>query len=105
MNALELLRRKRVDIERLCRSYGVVRLRVFGSAATGSWEQGRSDIGLVADFADPSPGIDLFGQQFGLLVQLERLLGCPVDLVDWAAAKGEYFREVVEEQAVDLYAA
>lgn len=36
----------------LCRAYGVKRLDLFGSAATGSFEPGRSDVDLLADFGD-----------------------------------------------------
>ena len=41
-------------IASLCRAYGVKRLHVFGSAATGSFEPGRSDVDLLVDFVESS---------------------------------------------------
>ena len=41
----------------LCQTYGVQKLEVFGSAATGAFDSERSDIVLIVDFADESPGL------------------------------------------------
>ncbi len=105
MNALSLLKSKEPQIEELCRRYGVERLRVFGSALRPDWNERSSDFDFLAEFGTPPPGINLFDQQFGLLADLERLLGHPVDVVDWHAAKKPAFREVAESQAQVVYAA
>lgn len=104
MNPLELLQSKQAQIEELCRRYGVTRLRVFGSAVRDDWNA-QSDFDFLAEFGPPPPGINLFDQQFGLQVDLERLLGRPVDVVDWNAAKKPIFREIASSQAKDVYAA
>lgn len=105
MTALEVLERHRTAIENLCRRYGVSRLRLFRSANRKNWNPATSDFDFLVEFGPPPPGIDAFSQQFGLQVRLESLLGRPVDLVDWNAAKKPYFRQVAESQAVEWYAA
>lgn len=102
---MELLAAHHSEIEALCRKYGVLRLRIFGSALRADWDATRSDFDFVADFGTPPDGINLFRQQFGLIAELERVLGRPVDVVDWAVNEKPYFREVVETTAVELYAA
>ena len=105
MTALEVLERHRPAIEKLCRQYGVRRLRLFGSGSRADWDPSTSDFDFLVEFGPPPPGIDPFLQQFGLLVRLEALLNRPVDLVDWNAAKKPLFRQVAESQAMEWYAA
>lgn len=105
VTALELLETKRPEIEELCRRYGVTRLRVFGSALRPDWDESTSDIDFLVEFGPPPAGVNLFDQQFGLLVDLERLLGVPADIVDWDAAKKPTFRQAAEAQAREVYAA
>ena len=92
-------------IEDLCRRYGVVRLRLFGSALSDSWDAERSDFDFLADFGDPPVGINAFHQMFGFIEEMETLLGRKVDVVDWKAARNPYFRKIAEAQAEELFAA
>lgn len=94
----------REAIARLCRRYGVARLAVFGSAATGDFDPGRSDIDLLVVF-DPASGINRFDAHFGLKEDLEALLGHPVDLVPPAALANPYFARSVEQTRHELFAA
>jgi hypothetical protein len=41
---LPVLDNRRPEIQALCKKYGVLTLDVFGSAATGSFVPGRSDV-------------------------------------------------------------
>ena len=45
----ELVQR-RGQIEHLCRQYGVQRLEAFGSAATGAFRAGQSDLDFLVEF-------------------------------------------------------
>lgn len=101
---IELIERNRPTIERLCRKYGVTRLEIFGSAARGDFEPGRSDLDLLVEFGPQSPA-DLFHRYFGLREELEILLGCGVDLVMLSALKNPYFIRAVNESRATLYAA
>lgn len=105
MGALEHISPKQEDVARLCRRYGVQRLRLFGSAVRGDWDARTSDFDFLAEFGPPPEGVSLFDQQFGFTVELERLLGRPVDVVDWNAAKKPLFRETAQAQAQEVYAA
>ena len=105
MNPLMFLESKKESVGALCQRYGVRRLRVFGSALRPDWDEEASDFDFLAEFGPPPPGINLFDQQFGFQVDLERLLGRPVDVVDWGAARKPIFRQVAEAQAEEVYAA
>lgn len=89
----------------LCQKYGVVRLKLFGSALGHDKNPDSSDFDFAAEFGPPRDGVNLFEQQFGLVADLEQLLGRAVDVVDWTAARKPRFRQWVESQAKELYAA
>ena len=50
-----LIERKRVEIEELCLRYGVERLYLFGSAATGLFRPSSSDLDCIVEMADQQP--------------------------------------------------
>jgi predicted nucleotidyltransferase len=92
------------EIIELCRRRHVRRLDLFGSAASGSFDPGRSDLDFVVEFSgDASRGLG--GDYFGLMVDLETLLGAPVDLIERGAIANGRFKEEVEESQVPVYAA
>jgi uncharacterized protein len=92
-------------IDALCREYGVLRLELFGSAATGEFDPERSDIDFLIEYP--------VGYDFGLWLtryfefkeRLEALLGYPVDLVMVGAMHNPYFSLSVNESRQLLYAA
>lgn len=78
-------------------SYGVVRLRLFGSVARGD-ARPDSDIDLLVEFGRPVGLFDFFRLQH----DLERILGVPrVDLLSPSAIKPS-LREHILEEAVDV---
>ena len=100
----ELIKNRRAGIESLCRRYDVARLDVFGSATTGGFDVTRSDVDFVVEFqrsARWSPA----DQYFGLLEELESLLGRRVDLVCARAMRNPYFIQSVNATRRPLYAA
>ena len=105
VKASAVLSRNQEEIKLLCQKYGVLRLSLFGSALRDDWDPATSDFDFVAEFGAPPRGVNLFDQFFGFMVDLETLLGRSVDLVDWATVDRAIFREIVEESAVELYAA
>lgn len=70
------LERHRETIRQLAGRYRAVNLRVFGSAIKGS-DKENSDLDLLVDTL---PGVTLFDLG-GLQVDLEELVGVPVDLL------------------------
>ncbi len=93
----------RVEIEALCRRYGVRRLELFGSTATGQ-ERLESDLDFLVDF-EPLPPGRYADAYFGLRESLEELSGRAVDLVTASAVKNPYFRQSIERTKTLLYAA
>lgn len=94
----------RAELEALCRRHHVVRLELFGSAATLRADQDVNDLDFLVEFeAQPAGGYaDAY---FGLPESLERLFGRPVDLVVDSAIRNPYFRESVDKTKALLYAA
>jgi predicted nucleotidyltransferase len=99
-----LVEERRSEVQVLCRRYGVLRLDLFGSAATGQDRSGQSDLDFLVEFLPLAPGryADAY---FGLLESLQDLFGRPVDLVVASSIKNPYFRETVERTKALLYAA
>ncbi len=75
-----------VDAERLaelCRRYHVARLELFGSRAKGT-ARPDSDVDLLVTFEEgQTPGLEFFG----MALDLEALLGHPVDLFTRASVE------------------
>ena len=94
----------RAEIGEICARFGVRRLELFGSAATGAFDAARSDLDFLVEF-DPAQRIRPFDQYFGLKEELESLFERPVDLVEAGASSNRYFLESVNKSRRLLYAA
>jgi hypothetical protein len=90
----EFLTEKRAEILGIAAKYGAHNVRVFGSPARGEADE-QSDVDFLVEM---EPGRSLL-ELGGLQVELEALLGCPVDVVtekDWKARiRGRVLAEVV----------
>lgn len=100
---IELIERNRDAIHGLCRQYGVRRLDLFGSAATGEFDPDRSDLDFVATFADTRvPG---YADRYLAFAEgLELLFGRPVDVVIDRSIRNPYFRQAVDATRQPVYA-
>ena len=98
------IKQKLAEIETLCRRHHVLRLDLFGSAATGQDLPDESDLDFLVEFGTVPPG-SYADAYFGLLESLEQLFDRPVDLVVESAIKNPYFRESVERTRARVYAA
>lgn len=76
MRIPELLEEKREEILRVAACYGARNVRVFGSVARGD-SQPNSDVDFLVDLDEGRSLFDLGG----LLMDLQQLLGCRVDVV------------------------
>jgi predicted nucleotidyltransferase len=99
-----LIEQHREQIAALCRRYRLKRLELFGSAASGAFDPGHSDIDFFYEF-DPSDTDGLADRFFGLKEDLERLLGVNVDMVSAPDATNPYFLQVANRHRLTLYAA
>ena len=84
------------EIRRIARRPGVVRLRVFGSHATGA-ATGTSDLDLLVDLQPRRDLLDLIGFK----LEVEDLLGCEVDVLT-EGGLSPYLRARILRQARPL---
>jgi uncharacterized protein len=96
-----VLARNSSEVPNLCRRFGVRRLELFGSAATGTFDPNRSDLDFLVEF--DSDASDLFRRYFGLKESLEALYGRQVDLVMVGALANPYFIESVNRTRQLVY--
>jgi uncharacterized protein len=96
MKPLKTLAKNRNKILQLARLHGATRVRVFGSVARGEADH-KSDIDFLVQM---EPGRTLLDMG-GLLMDLQRTLGRPVDVVTEKGLKGR-IRERVLREAVPL---
>jgi predicted nucleotidyltransferase len=99
-----LIEQRRQELARLCATYHVQRLELFGSAAAGRLAPEQSDLDFLVQFL-PMPPIEHADSYFGLLEELERLFGRPVDLVEQGAVHNPFFLRDLEASRQLLYAA
>ena len=90
------IRTKRREILRIAAEHGAQNVRVFGSAARGEARPDSDVDFLVAVQSEHSPWFPA-----GLIVDLEALLGCAVDVVTEDALHW-YIRDQVLNEAVAL---
>ena len=94
--ALTKVGQRTTEIRRLARAHGVRHLRVFGSQGRGEGRAG-SDLDLLVDL---QPGRDLL-DLVGFKLDLEDVLGCPVDVVT-EASLSPYLRKRILAEARPL---
>lgn len=98
---ISLLKAHRKEIAVLCKQHGIVRLEVFGSAATGRFDPTTSDLDFVVDLGGYEPGVAR--RFFDFAEALEKLLGRDVDLITEAQIRNPYFRQSVNEARELVY--
>ena len=91
-------------LEEIYRRYGVSRLDLFGSGATGRFDPARSDLDFLVEF-DPAPSMSRADQYFGLLAVLEAIFGRKIDLLTARSLRNPYLIREIEKSRLPLYAA
>jgi predicted nucleotidyltransferase len=94
--SLHELRERRSEILDCAQKRGAFNVRVFGSVARGEQKDG-SDVDFLVEFEDHRSLLD----HGGLLMDLQELLGCEVDVVH-ADGMRKRFRDHVLQEAVPL---
>jgi uncharacterized protein len=83
---------KRAEILEIARQHGAKNMRVFGSTARGD-DDNQSDIDFLVDLDKGRSLLDLGG----LLMDLQKLLGRPVDVVTEKGLKPRIRQRVLSE--------
>src|SRR5437868_2455456 len=89
---LDEIHQHRLTLEALCRRFGVRRLELFGSAASGRFDSASSDIDFLVEFL-PESAMGPFHQFIDFQLELQKLFGRQVDLVERSAIRNPYFRQ------------
>jgi len=101
---VSLIEKNQAALVALCRKYGVRRLDLFGSALRPDFDTEASDLDFVVQF-DGFTIHNAADRYLGLMLDLEDLFGRKIDLVSYPAIKNPYFKKVVDDTRVNLYAA
>ena len=96
MNMDCLIKEKRAEILNIAATYGAYNVRLFGSVARGNAGPD-SDVDVLVDVEQGRSLLDLGG----MLIELQELLGCNVDVVTEKGLR-ERIRERVLKEAVFL---
>ena len=100
---IALIEDNKAAIVALCERFGVRRLALFGSAATGTFDPARSDIDLLVDLGDYD---DRVGKRFmGFAAAIEDVLGPNVHITTIRSVQSEWFRRELAETAQTIYEA
>ena len=90
------------DIAPLCARLGVARLELFGSAATGQFDDARSDYDFLVQL-DPLAQGSRAQRLLELAETLESMLGARVDLADPRYIRNPYFAAEVQKSRRLIY--
>lgn len=96
MISKEAIRQKRDEIRRIAEEHGALNVRVFGSVARGE-ERPDSDLDLLIDVGPKTSS----WFPAGLILDLEKLLGCQVEIVT-EKSLNPLFREQVLREAIQI---
>lgn len=99
---IALIADNRDALTALCRQYGICRLDVFGSAATGEFDSETSDVDFLVDPGGYERGVAK--RFFRFAEALEDLLDYRVDLVTEDSITNPYFRQSVNQSRELVFA-
>jgi hypothetical protein len=101
---IPLVEDRRQEVEALCRRFRVRQLDLFGSAARGEFDAGRSDLDFAVQFEALERG-EHGRVYFGLLLALQDLFERDVDLVILSSVQNPYLLQEILETRRLVYAA
>jgi uncharacterized protein len=102
---IDLVEQHLEEIRVLCREFNVLRLELFGSAASAEFDPERSDIDFLVEYPPDYDFGPWLSRHFELRERLESLLGHPVDLVMVSGLRNPYVIRSIERSRKPLYAA
>lgn len=88
----DIIKSYRQEILRIATQYGAYNIRIFGSVARNEADS-NSDVDFLVDLEPGRSLLDLGG----LLMDLQNLLGCPVDVVTEKGLKKRIREQVLTE--------
>ena len=101
---VSLIAQYRDELHELCRRYHVRRLELFGSAASGKFNQDTSDLDFLVLFDELEPTV-YADAYLGFYECLTELFDRRIELVSTTAITNPYFLESIQRNRETLYAA
>ena len=101
---VSLIAQYRDELQELCRRYHVRRLELFGSAASGKFNQDTSDLDFLVLFDELEPAVyaDAYLEFYECLTEL---FDRRIELVSTTAITNPYFLESIQRNRETIYAA
>jgi|SRR5215218_6718450 predicted nucleotidyltransferase len=94
----------RDEIIAICEEYGLARLELFGSAATGEFDPERSDVDFLIEYPEGFDYGDWGSRVTEIQDRLQDILGRDVDLVALRWVVNPYLKRSIEETRLPIYA-
>ena len=91
---IELVASRNTEIAAICRRHGVRALRLFGSAAKGTWGAGSSDLDFLVDRGEHDGRYAR--RLMRTIVDLEQMLGVEEDVTTTEQAVCDWFRRKLD---------
>jgi predicted nucleotidyltransferase len=93
---IDLVENQKQELSELCQRYRVERLDIFGSATSGAFDPGRSDLDFLVRFGQRRPTGEYADRYLGFADALEKLFQRPVDLLTEESIRNPFFQREVE---------
>jgi len=100
---IELVENQKRKLSELCRHYRVERLDIFGSAASGPFDPGHSDLDFLVRFGHRQPTGEYAGRYLDFADALEKLFDRRVDLLTEQSIRNPYLHREVEATRQVVY--
>ena len=100
---LPLIEQHAPALDKLCREFQVVRLELFGSACTPTFDPQQSDLDFLVEFPDDYDFGPWMSRLIELRDRLSQLFGRPVDLVMPSALQNRLFRQEADKTRTVVY--
>lgn len=97
-----LIAQQKQALVELCRKFKVLRLDLFGSAATDTFDSKSSDLDFVVTFSETQPGT-YADRYLGFAEALEQLFQRKVDVLTERSIRNPHFRHAVEATLQPIY--
>lgn len=97
-----ILKKKKADLQSVCKSLSIKRLYVFGSAASNNLKED-SDIDILISFSDKLSIEEYTNNYFALHYKLRELFNRNIDIITERSLSNPYFIESINESKVLLY--
>lgn len=89
-------------LDSLCRSTGVKRLTLYGSALRADFDPVHSDLDFIVEF-NPMSAVERAEAYFSLLEGLEKIFARPVDLGERAAIRNPYLLQSLHQTEQEVF--